>query len=106
VLPELLELLGSVGPGAGFIGILVWYILRREAAHRELNAELQTKLDLAQEKRVADAQQVVDRLLAITEKWHKLIEDLSRSLDSQASASEQMREAIDKLSERTTPRTR
>lgn len=103
---DLLEIIRTLGPGAGFIAILAWYIVRREDAHKKVVEALQKKLDDTQDKRVGDAQQVVDRLLSITEKWHKLIEELSRALGAQAGASDQMREAIDKLSERTAPRIR
>lgn len=97
---DLLELIRSLGPGAGFIGLLVWYILRKEAAHKLATDELAKELRETKDKRIEDANRVTDRLLAITEKWHGLIENSTKAMTANTSAIDEMREAVGKLSDR------
>jgi hypothetical protein len=81
---EAIANLGVLGPILALFG---WYIWKQHAELRK-----------SEEKRVADANAVLDRLTSLSEKWHALQVTYVRVLDSNTAVIEEVRDALRSLS--------
>lgn len=87
--PEALTVLYELGPIGVILCALAWYVVRREARHEDVVERLRAELRAINEARVTQAQDVAEKLLELTERWHTvlveqraMLRDLIDSLES------------------------
>lgn len=85
--------LGVLGPVLAAMAI---YVVRRENRFEEQIGYFREQHHVVQEARVADAQKVADRIVALIERQHTVMSELQSALEKHTVLLDRLRESVDR----------